>query len=157
MLDKKQTDLIIMYYEIKRLRNDEKLSIQRIADFLGMNFRTVRKYLEMPENEFEVYMTTIGDRPYIMDPYKQFIINYLNEYPDTPAAVMHDKLKERFPKFPTLNPKTVYNYFIKVRGECNIPKVTLSDRQYSAVADLPMGAQTQVDLSRSLNGVRIMK
>ena len=78
-MDKKQTDLIIMYYEIKRLRNDEKLSIQRIADFLGMNFRTVRKYLEMPENEFEVYMTTIGDRPYIMDPYKQFIINYLNE------------------------------------------------------------------------------
>ena len=67
-MDKKQTDLIIMYYEIKRLRNDEKLSIQRIADFLGMNFRTVRKYLEMPENEFEVYRATIGDRPYIMDP-----------------------------------------------------------------------------------------
>lgn len=147
-MDKKQTDLIIMYYEIKRLRNDEKLSIQRIADFFGMNFRTVRKYLNMTENEFEVYLSTIGDRPYIMDPYKQFIINYLNEYPDTPAAVMHDKLKERFPKFPTLNPKTVYNYVIKVRGECNIPKVTLSDRQYSAVPDLPMGAQAQVDFGQ---------
>ena len=79
-----------------------------------------------------------------MDPFKQFIIHYLNEYPDTPAAVMYDKLNERFSKFPTLNPKTVYNYVIKVRGKCNIPKVTLSDKQYSAVPDLPMDAYAQV-------------
>ncbi len=69
-----------------------------------------------------------------MDSYKQFIFQYLDEYPDTPAAVMHDKLKERFIEFPEVNPKTVYNYVIKVRGEFNIRKVSRSERQYSGKA-----------------------
>ena len=40
-----------------------------------------------------------------------------------------------------VNPKTVYNYVMKIRGEYNLPKVTQSDRQYSIVPDLPMGEQ----------------
>ena len=46
-MEPQQKDLIIMYYEIKRFREQEKFSIQRIADHLGINFRTVKKYLEM--------------------------------------------------------------------------------------------------------------
>ena len=144
-MDKKQKDLIIMYYEIKRFREVEKFSIQRIADYLGLNFRTVRKYLSMTDQEFEACLSTQGSRPYVMDQYKTFVVNYLGEYPDTPASVVHDKLKECFGDFPQLDPKTVYNYVVKVRGEFNIPKVTRSDRQYTAVPDLPMGQQAQVD------------
>lgn len=134
-----------MYYECKRLRDDEKFSIQRIADHFGVNFRTARKYVGMTEEEFDKQLATLGERPFIMGPYKEFIFKYLDEYPDTPAAVMHDKLKERFPEFPELNPKTVYNYVMKVRGEFNLPKVTRSERQYSAVPDLAEGEQAQVD------------
>lgn len=80
-----------------------------------------------------------------MDQYKTFIVNYLGEYPDTPASIVHDKLKECFCDFPELDPKTVYNYVVKIRGEFNIPKVARSNRQYTAVPDLPMGQQAQVD------------
>lgn len=48
-MDIKQKNLIIMYYEINRFREVEKFSIQRIADYLGLNFRTVRKYLLMTD------------------------------------------------------------------------------------------------------------
>lgn len=144
-MDKKQKDLIIMYYEIKRFREDEKFSIQRIADHFGINFRTVKKYLSMTDEEFERILTRLGYRSSVLDTYRSFIVQYLGEYPDTPAAVVHDKLKERFHDFPSLDPKTVYNYVMKMRGEYNIPKVTRSDRQYSAVPDLPMGKLAQVD------------
>lgn len=144
-MEPQQRDLIIMYYEIKRFREQEKFSIQRIADHLGLNFRTVKKYLEMEEEEFNHYLETVGERSFKMDSYKQFIFQYLDEYPDTPAAVMHDKLKERFNDFPEIDPKTVYNYVIKIRSEFNIRKVTRSERQYSAVPDLEMGEQAQVD------------
>lgn len=140
-----QKDLIIMYYEIKRFRDQEKFSIQRIADYLGLNFRTVKKYLEMEEDEFNNYLESIGGRPFKLASYKQFIFEYLDEYPDTPAAVLHDKLKERFSTFPEVAPKTVYNYVQRVRSEFNISKVTRSERQYSAVPDLDMGEQAQVD------------
>jgi len=144
-MEPQQKDLIIMYYEIKRFRDQEKFSIQRIADHLGINFRTVKKYLEMEEEEFNHYLGSLGERSFKLDFYKQFIFQYLDEYPDTPAAVMHDKLKERFNDFPEVDPKTVYNYVIKVRSEFNIRKVTRSERQYSAVPDLEMGEQAQVD------------
>ena len=113
-MDKKQADLIMMYYEFKRLREEEKFSIQRIADYLGFNFRTVKKYLGMTDQEFEAYQGSVGERPCLMEPYKQFIHTYLSEYPDTPAAVIHDRLKEHFPGFVEVNPKTVYNYVMKI-------------------------------------------
>ena len=147
-MDRKTADLIIMYYEFKRFREEEKFSIQRIADYFGVNFRTVRKYLNMTDEEFNNYLDTLGDRPFVMDSFKLFIRNYLEEYPDTPAAVMHDKLKEHFAGFPQLDPKTVYNYVMKIRGEYGIRKVTRSERQYSAVADLGMGEQAQVDFGQ---------
>ncbi len=61
-MEPQQKDLIIMYYEIKRFREQEKFSIQRIADHLGMNFRTVKKYLEMEEDEFNHYLESLGER-----------------------------------------------------------------------------------------------
>jgi hypothetical protein len=147
-MDKEKFDLIIMYYEIKRLRDEEHFSIQRIADHLGLNFRTAKRYLQMTQQEFENYLPTLGERPFALDPYRAYIVEYLNTYPDTSASQMHDKLKENKPGFPMLNPKTVYNYVMKVRSENNIPKVTKCERQYSAVPDLPMGQQAQVDFGQ---------
>lgn len=58
-----------MYYEFKRLREEEKFSIQRIADYLGFNFRTVKKYLGMTDQEFEAYQGSVGERAWLMEPY----------------------------------------------------------------------------------------
>ena len=40
-----------MYHEIHRLRLVEHFSIQRIADQLSINFRSVKKILDMTEDE----------------------------------------------------------------------------------------------------------
>lgn len=144
-MDAKTKSLIIMYYEIHRLHDIEDFSIQRIADFLVLDFRTVKKYLDMSESEFEEYMEKKGVKACLLDPYKEFIIRYLKKYEDTPSAVMHDRLKEHFAAFPKVDPKTVYNYVMSIRNEFNIPKISGSERQYSAVPDLPPGEQAQVD------------
>ena len=137
--------LIIMYHEIHRLRNTEGFSIQRIADYLSLNFRTVKKYLDLSETEFDIYMEKERVRPCLLEPYRDYVKDYLSKYEDTPSAVMHDKLKEQFPSFPKVDPKTVYNFVMMIRNENGIPKVSCSERQYSAVPDLPPGEQAQVD------------
>jgi len=134
-----------MYHEIQRLRKIEGFSIQRIANHLSVNFRTVHKILGMTEAELERFIEIKGKKPCLLDPYREFIIQYLSKYQDTPSAVMHDRLKEHFVSFPQVDPKTVYNYVMRIRREFNIPFITSSQRQYSVVPDLPPGEQAQVD------------
>ncbi|HQH25064.1 MAG TPA: IS21 family transposase [Bacteroidales bacterium] len=144
-MDARQKRLIIMYHEIQRLRNVEHFSIQRIADKLKINFRTVRKILHMTEEDYDKFIEKKWAKGRLLDPYRDFIISYLQQYPDTPSAVMHDRLKERFDTLPRVDPKTVYNYVMTVRRDHNIHMVSSSERQYSAVPDLPAGHLAQVD------------
>jgi hypothetical protein len=144
-MEARQKRLIIMYHEIQRLRKVEHFSIQRIADKLLVNFRTVNKILGMTEEEYDEFIESKWPKERQLDPYKDFIVTYLQKYEDTPAAVMHDKLKEHFADFPKVDPKTVYNNVMMLRKDFGIIKVSASERQYSAVADLPPGQQAQVD------------
>ena len=134
-----------MYHEIRRLRAAEHFSIQRIADQLKINFRTVKKILGMTEEDYDRFTEMKWAKAHHLDPYRDFIVRYLQQYPDTPAAVMHDKLKEQFATLPKVDPKTVYSYVMMVRRDHNIIRVSASERQYSAVPDLPPGHLAQVD------------
>lgn len=155
-MDAKKKGLIIMYHQIHSLRKHEGFSIQRIADYLQINFRTAKKLLGMSEEEFDRFMEKKFSKPCLLDPYKDFIIHYLKQFEDAPASVVHDRIKEHFPLFPTVDPKTVYNYVMHLRKQFNIPKVTASERQYTAVPDLAPGEQAQVDFGekklRTSNG-----
>lgn len=82
-----------MYHEIHRLRKVEHFTTQRIADKLSLNFRTVRKFLNMTEEDNDQFVETRWKKEKLLAPYKDFIISYIQKYEDTPAAVMHDKLK----------------------------------------------------------------
>ena len=79
--DHKALSRLIMYDKIKRLYEVEHRSIRWIARQLDMNFRTVRKYLEMDQREFESYSDKIISRAHILELYKDFInlINSLHE------------------------------------------------------------------------------
>lgn len=77
---------MITYDRIQMLRKVAHKSIQWIADHLGLNFRTVKKYLEMDHTEFEKFSENITNKPCILEPYKDFIVQRLGQFQDTPAA-----------------------------------------------------------------------
>ena len=120
-----------IYTDIHRLRESDHRSIQWIANYLGFNFRTVRKYLSMSLEE-----------------YKDFIADKLRSFPDTSAAQMHDWLKEAYPFFPDVCPRTVYNTVMEVRAEANIPKVSVTGRDYRVLPESPSGQYAQVDFGQ---------
>lgn len=93
-----------VYTEIHRLRESGHLPIQWIANYMGLNFRTVRKYLKMSLEEYERYAEVFGQKPRKLEEYKEFIADKLRIYPDTSAAQMHDWLKEAYPFFPGVSP-----------------------------------------------------
>ena len=99
----------------------------------------------MSREEFEKFSDNITNKPFSLEPYKEFIVQRLSQFPGTPAAQMHDWLKEHYPDFPHLSPKTVYNYVMKLRSDYSIPKTTAKERQYKALPLTPPGMYAQVD------------
>ena len=146
--NEKALNRLIMYEKIKRFRQEHR-SIRWIARNLNLNFRTVRKYLEMDQLEFEQFTDKNLSRPFILNPYKDFIVKKLSQYQDTPAAQMHDLLKENYPDFPKVSPKTVYNYVMKIRQDYNLPMIAENKRQYNALPDTPPGECGQVDFGHT--------
>ncbi len=104
---------LIMYHQIQKMSRDG-WSKTRIAEFLDINWRTVAKYLKMSEDEFLAFIEVQGNRQKVLASYEGFVKIKLEKYPDTKAAQMHDWLKEHYPKFPEVTPKTVYNFVMWV-------------------------------------------
>lgn len=147
----------IMYFEIHRLHREDH-SINKISELLGVNRRTVTKYLSFSEKEYESFLLSQSDRKKELQRYEAFVKERLQVYPDTSAAQMHDWLKEHHTDFPNLNAKTIFNFVHWVRNKHNIPRLP-EQRQYSVVEELPYGKQAQVDFGefnlRSSDGVRV--
>ena len=137
-----------IYTDIHRLRESDHRSIQWIANYLGLNFRTVRKYLSMSLEEYEKYAERYGQKLRRLEEYKDFIADKLRSFPDTSAAQMHDWLKEAYPFFPDVCPRTVYNTVMEVRAEANIPKVSVTGRDYRVLPESPSGQYAQVDFGQ---------
>ncbi len=133
----------LMYHDIQRL-HAEGYSLVKISSIVGANRRTVKRYLEMTEKEFEAFQNSISDRKKQLLPYEQFIKGKLALYQDTSAAQMHDWLKEHYNDFPKVNPKTVFNFVHWVRRKHNLPIVT-ETREYETVPESEYGKQAQVD------------
>ncbi len=133
----------IMYYDAHKLYRDG-YSVFRISKLLGLNRRTVKKYLAMSEQEYESFLISQSDRKKELLPYENFVRERLQLHRDTSAAQMHDWLKEHHTSFPKVNPKTVFNFVHWVRDKYNLPVVSTL-RHYEVVEELPYGKQAQVD------------
>jgi len=146
----------IMYHEIHKL---ERLgfSKSKIACYLVLDARTVSKYLQMKEDDYENYLLECQQRNKVLSPYEIFVKDKLIEFQDTSTAQIHDWLKEHHPDFPEITPRTVYNFVVFVRQKHNIPFVKLS-REYFPVEVLAYGEQAQVDFGeynmRLMEGTR---
>lgn len=135
---------LIMYHEIHQQKRSGKHPSQ-IASFLGMDTRTVKKYLAMSEQEFDAYQVKLEQRTKKLAEHEDFVCSRLTACPEASSAQVHDWLKECHPDFEEVSIKTVYNFVLFVRGKYRIPKV-FDARQYTAVPELPYGAQAQADL-----------
>lgn len=148
---------ILMYHQIQQL-NAEGYSLSKIGSLIGLDKRTVIKYLEMTEKEFEAFQDNFSDRKKQLLPYEGFVKEKLEAYRDTSAAQMHDWLKECFSDFPPVNPKTVFNFVHWVRGKYNLPIIE-QVREYETVPESAYGKQAQVDFGeytmRTSNDSRI--
>ena len=136
-MTKKDLNNWIMYHELHRLQR-LGFSNAKIAQFLVMDTRTVQKYLNMDESEYEQYLIQSSQRKKLLSAYEVFVTDKLSTFEDTSAAQIHDWLKESFPDFPQVSPRTVYNFVMFVRHKHNIPFVR-PIREYFPIAELPYG------------------
>jgi len=142
-MTKQDLNYWMMYHEIHQQKRNGS-STRQICLTLGINFRTVRKYLLMTEDNFFRHLENQGHRYRKLNPYEDFVKGKLEVYPDTKAAQLHDWLKEHYPDFPFTCEKTVYNYVMYVRQKYSIPLQRIN-RDFFPVDELEYGQQGQVD------------
>lgn len=148
---------MIMYHEVNKMKRDGH-SISYIANYLVVNWRTVKKMLSMDDRQYEQYLLSQSQRDKELAPYEHFVKKKLGLFPETSASQMHDWLKEYDSNFPDVHSKTVYNFVMWVRQKHGIPKER-KYREYSVVQELPFGKQAQVDfgiynMRKSTGGVK---
>lgn len=125
-------------------RNGLKKS--QVARRLGIDYKTVLKYWNMPPAEYAEVEQISKKRRKKADEYKDFVIECLTKNPDMSAAQVYDWIKERT-CLETLNfqKRAFRSYILEIRKEYGIKK-PVSTRDYEAVDELPMGQQAQVDM-----------
>ena len=133
----------IMYHELHHQHRNGMTPAQ-IASYLVMDTRTVKKLLAMSEQEYLDFQQQLSTRTKKLEPYEGYIKNRLELCPAASSAQVHDWLKERYPDFPGVSIKSVYNFVLYVRNKHQLLK-TFDTREYSQVEQLPYGQQSQVD------------
>ena len=132
-----------MFEQIQSLRN-KGYSKRRAARELDISRDSVEKYWEMSEEEYVVCWMESKTRAKLLDPYRDYIEGQLKQYTEITGGIIHDHLMEEYPEF-SASARTVREYVARLREELGLPR-TAKIRQYSEVAELPMGFQAQVDM-----------
>jgi len=135
----------IMWYKVRELFINEKLSKSEIKRRTGLDRVTIRKYLSMSESEFMDYVDKRRSSVKILDGYYGLVKQLLNKDAGYSAAQIEDLLKERDPDFFKVNSKTVYNFVQYVRLAEGISKPVVSIRQMEKLPETAYGYEAQVD------------
>ena len=72
------------------------MNITQIAAELKVSRPTIYKYLEMDFEEVHAYASDLYKKPKKLDPYRDWILAWLEEYPHLSAAQIKDWLLERY-------------------------------------------------------------
>jgi len=140
---KKLMKKLIMYYDVHKLKR-EGFKPTKIGRELDLDYRTVKKYLAMSEQEYQDFLDCQSNRHRLLTPYEDYVKIRLENCPDASSAQVHDWLKENIEDFVDVNEKTVFNFVLFVRGKHGIPK-PFNNRDYEKTEELPYGKQAQVD------------
>src|SRR5690606_9448 len=132
----------MVYQEIHRLKS-MGFSKSKIASKLKISRNRVIEYLNMTPDEFAEFIASLQNRSKKLDPYKNYIVTWLKEFPDATSAQVHDWLQEKY-NVDSVAENTVRNYVNDLRDKYHIPRKPI-ERMYGTVDELPMGKQMQVD------------
>ena len=136
----------MVFLEIHQLRK-QRMRIAQIAKRLKISRTTVYKYLKMTFEE-AVEEFGPGDRKKKLDPYRDWIINWLKEFPSLSGAQIFDWLQEKFPDI-DVGESTVRRYVNEIRELYQIEKKE-EPRTFESVDELPPGKQLQVDWGQTI-------
>jgi len=132
-----------MYEQIQNLKN-KGYSKRRAARELDVSRDRVDKYWEMSEEEYIECWMESKTRTKLLDPYREYIEGQIKQYTEITGGIIHDHLLEEYSEF-SASTRTVREYVAMLREELGLPR-TVKIRQYSEVAEQPMGFQAQVDM-----------
>lgn len=132
-----------VYEEIQRLKT-RGYSKRRTAREMDVSRDTVEKYWDMSEDDYVICVIDSKTRTKLLDPYRDYIEGQLRQYTEITGGIIHDHLIESYPDC-TVSARTVREYVAMLREELGLPR-SVNIRQYSEVAELPMGFQAQVDM-----------
>ncbi|ANU09625.1 transposase [Planococcus antarcticus DSM 14505] len=135
----------MIYNEIHQLR-DTGFSNSAIAKKLKISRNRVIDYGNMTPDDFCEFVLSLQNRSKKLDPYHEEIVGWLKEHPDLTGAQIFDWLEERL-GVSAIAENTVRNYVNELREIYHIPKQA-EERTFSAVPELPMGQQIQVDFGQ---------
>lgn len=88
-----------MWHKVRELQL-KGLNKTQIGIYLGVNRKTVRRYLNMTMEEFVKKQSSHRKYRLKLENYEQYVRASLEEYPYISAARIHDWLKECYPDFP---------------------------------------------------------
>ena len=136
---------LVMWCKCKELF-EKGLSKRQISRELGIDRKTVRRYLRMSREEFDA--SDVYRRHYrrILDPYESYVRTSLEAHPELSSSQIYDWLRERYADLPDVDIRTVYNFTQYIRAKYEIARPSLtSPRQYMVVEETAYGEYAQVD------------
>lgn len=127
-----------VYHQIKSL--SKKNSLRDCARQLGISVNTVRKYAGMELQEASAYLERVK-RSSQYDIAREFILEYLDRFPEIKATKLLRKVKEKYPQI-TGQARGFRKYLAPLRGAVQSGEF----RHYAPVLDMQPGVQVQVDI-----------
>ena len=137
-----------MWYKVKELKS-KGLNKSQISLELGIYRSTVRKYLNMSEDEFHAWLQSTRNLPKKLRAYYDYVKEILKSRPYLSASQIEDQLKEHFVDLPKVHSKTVYNFVQTIRKTHGIKKHKSHPvREYEKLPELDYGRQAQADFGQ---------
>jgi transposase len=147
-LKNKHLKKTFMWYKVQELFS-KGLNKTQISFEVGIHRKTVRKYLNMSEEEFYKWIEQPKNQPRKLNDYYEYVQKLLEAQPYLSAAQVEDRLKENFKELPMVHSKTVYNFVQSVRRTNGIKKQNNKQpRQYQKLPETEYGHQAQVDFGQ---------
>ena len=81
------------YEKIQELKRNH-LNKSQTANRLGIDYKTVAKYWDMPPDVYSKTLEKAKTRRKKADQYKDYVVSCLQQYPDMTAAQVYDWIKE---------------------------------------------------------------